>query len=91
MLLNFFYKILYLFINKCFVFLFNKIVFFNKHSVLPFKTKNGGMWFPAALARAIIIIIIITIIIIIVNTLFSEGCILSYYNKYNKLIYNMVF
>jgi len=30
-------------------------------------------------------------IMIIINTLFSEGCILSYYNKYNKLIYNIAF
>ena len=33
----------------------------------------------------------IIIIIIIINTLFSEGSILRYYSKYNKLIYNMAF
>jgi len=31
------------------------------------------------------------IIIVMINTLFYEGSILSYHNKYNKLIYNMAF
>ena len=40
---------------------------------------------------SLVTIIIIIIIIIIIHTLFYEGSILSYYNKYNKLTYNMAF